>query len=321
MIATRSIACDTHSDGETLYAHNRAATRSLESHAEDIERDLSVTSTLIPREQLAQNGMNGPFHAALTTPIGYAINPLKYTLGLAGSVTQAGGRIHANSPVLGIEQQDGFILKTSQATVRARRLVVATNGYSSDDVPRWMAGRYLPTQTNIIVTRELSDEEISAQGWWTNQMSYDDRFLLHYFRLMPNKRMLFGMRGGLFSSDASDAKMHRTIRAHFEAMFPHWAHVETPFSWHGLVAISRDLTPYTGPIPEMPGAWTSLCYHGNGVAMGSYAGAVLADQMLGRKDTRLHPSIMQTPHKKFPLGRFRRATLWPLYAYALMRGE
>lgn len=321
LIAERGMSCDTHSEGETLLAHSKAAIRSLEAHAAATERDLGVTCRFTPREELAQCGMRGPFHAALTTPVGYALNPLKYSLGLGAEVTRAGGRIHARSPVTAIARDSGFTLTTPRATVRARRIVVATNGYSSDDLPQWMAGRYLPTQTNIIVTRPLTEAEIAAQGWSTRQMCYDDRFLLHYFRLMPDRRMLFGMRGGLFSSSRADQRMHKTIRKHFEAMFPHWAHVETPYSWNGLVALARDLTPYAGPIPEMPGAWTALCYHGNGVAMGSYAGALIADQMLGRQDTRLHPKIMHRPHGKFPLGRFRRATLWPLYAYALVKGD
>lgn len=253
--------------------------------------------------------------------MGVAVNPLKYVLGLAAEATKAGATIHSHSPVTGIDQSNGFILKTPAATVQAKQLIVATNGYSSDDVPGWMAGRYLPTQSNVIVTREITDDEINAQGWSTNQMCFDDRFFMHYFRLMPNKRMLFGMRGGLFSSHRSDEKMHSTIRSHFESMFPAWAHVETPFSWHGLLAISRDLTPYTGPIPGMEGAFTSLCYHGNGVALGSYAGALLADLVRGKTPDRLYPQIMQRPHKKFPLGRLRRAHLWPLYAYAIMRGE
>lgn len=321
LIARHGIDADLHSDGETLMAHTRAAITDLERQAEKVQRDYGATARFIPEADLAANGMNGPFFAALTTPIGVAVNPLKYALGLARVATGAGARIHSQSPVTGIEQDGGFTLTTPYATIRAKRLIVATNGYSSDDLPDWMAGRYLPTQSNVIVTRELTDDEIAAQGWSTNQMCYDDRFLMHYFRLMPNKRMLFGMRGGLFSSPRSDAKMHATIREHFQRMFPAWAHVESPFSWHGLLAISRDLTPYTGPIPGMEGAFASLCYHGNGVAMGSYAGALLADLAQGKTPSRLHPKIMQRPHKRFPLGRLRRATLWPLYAYAFVRGE
>lgn len=321
LITSRGLDVDMHSDGETLMAHTRGAIKDLEKVAEKSERDHGVTSQFIPEDQLEANGMKGPFYAALTTPVGVALNPMKYVVGLARLATDAGARIFSHSPVTNIESSNGFALTTPKGRVQAKRLIVATNGYSSDDVPGWMAGRYLPTQSNVIVTREMTEAEITSQGWSTKQMCFDDRFFMHYFRLMPNNRMLFGMRGGLFSSKRSDDGMHRTIRTHFETMFPAWAHVETPYSWHGLLAVSRDLTPYTGPIPGMEGAFTSLCYHGNGVAMGSYAGALLADLVQGKTPELLYPAMMQRPHKKFPLGRLRRAHLWPLYAWAHLRGE
>ncbi len=321
LIKRHKIACDRHSDGETLLAHSQKTKEGFDAKAAVIERDFGVTPRIIEKHDLAAQGMRGPFYGSITTPIGFALNPLKYTLGLAKAAAQFGVRIHANSPVQRIDQQSGFTLTTPDAQINARRLIVATNGYSSDDLPKWLRARYLPTQSNVIVTRTMTDAELQAQGWTSDQMSYDDRFLLHYFRLMPNKQMLFGMRGGLLSSSAADAKMYRLIRRHFDTMFPAWANVETPFNWQGLLSISRDLTPYAGPIPEMPGAFTALSYHGNGVAMASYAGALLADQILGRSGQRLHPKIMHKPPKKFPLGRFRRATIWPLYAKAMVTGD
>ncbi len=321
LIERHKIDCDTHSQGETLMAHTPKAMAGFETKARKIERDYGVTPTITPQAELAAAGMNGPFFGALTNPIGFALNPLKYTLGLARAAIDAGAQIYANSPVHRIEETGGFTLSTPTARITAKRLIVATNGYSSDDLPSWMRARYLPTQSNVIVTRPMSDDEINAQGWSSHQMSYDDRFLLHYFRLMPNKQMLFGMRGGLVSSQAADARMYRLIRRHFETMFPAWAKVETPYSWQGLLSISRDLTPYAGPIPGMKGAFTALSYHGNGVAMASYAGALLADQVLGKTTARLHPKIMQSPPKRFPLGRFRRATIWPIYAMAMVTGD
>ncbi|SLN18545.1 Gamma-glutamylputrescine oxidoreductase [Roseovarius litorisediminis] len=320
LIKKHNIACDTHSDGETLMAHTQKAMDGFEDRAKTIERDYGVTPTILQQSDLAGHGMTGPFFGAITNPIGFALNPLKYSLGLADAAQKAGARIFSDTPVQRIDQQGGFTLTTPDATIIANRLIVATNGYSSDDLPQWLRARYLPTQSNVIVTRPMSDKELDTQGWTTHQMSYDDRFLLHYFRLMPNKQMLFGMRGGLASSAAADARMYRLIRTHFETMFPAWTHVETPYSWQGLLSISRDLTPYAGPIPEMPGAFTAISYHGNGVAMGTYAGALLADMAQDRTLQHLHPKIMQTPPKRFPLGRFRRATLWPLYAYAMVVG-
>ncbi|MCQ0091428.1 FAD-dependent oxidoreductase [Roseovarius sp. M141] len=314
LISRHAMQVDRHSNGETVMAHTEAAYQGLKTHAAEVERDYGVTPTLIPKAALAQNGMNGPFHGALTTPIGFGLNPMKYIQGLATAAIAAGVRIRAHSPVGRIEQSGSFTLTTPEARIQARRLIVATNGYSSDDVPNWMKARYLPTQSNVLVTREMTEAELSAQGWTTMQACYDDRFFLHYFRLMPNNRMLFGMRGGLFSAPWADTRMHRNIRQHFEAMFPAWRHVETPHSWHGLLSIARDLTPFAGPIDTMQGAFTAMSYHGNGVAMGTYAGALLADLVQDRAPRNPYPKIMQTPPKRWPLGRFRRAWFAPIYA-------
>ena len=319
LMARHKIDADQHSDGETLMAHTRAAAQSFEARAQKVEADFGVTPQIIPEEALAQNGMKGPFFAAMTTPIGVAVNPFKYVTGLARAAMEAGVRVFGSSPVRRIDA--GFEVTTDAATVRAKNLVVATNGYSSDDLPDWMRARYLPTQSNVMVTRVMSDDELAAQGWTTNQMCYDDRFFLHYFRLMPNNRMLFGMRAGLRCSPAGDAKMLRVIKGHFDAMFPAWRHVEAEYYWNGLLSIAKDRTPYTGPIPEMPGAFTSISYHGNGVAMASYAGALLADQVLGRTPLYLHPEIMKRPPGRMPLGRFRRKLLWPVYGMAMLRGN
>ena len=314
LIDRHAMQVDRHSDGETVMAHTPAAFEGFEARATEIERDYGVTPAIISSHELSQNGMAGPFHGAMSTPIGCGLNPMKYIQGLAAAARAAGVRIRAHSPVQRIEQGVSFSLQTPEARIQARRLIVATNGYSSDDLPDWMRGRYLPTQSNVLVTREMTDSELAAQGWTTRQACYDDRFFLHYFRLMPNNRMLFGMRGGLFSAPWADQRMHGNIRQHFETMFPAWSHVETPHSWHGLLSIARDLTPYVGPIDTMPGAFTAMSYHGNGVAMGTYAGALLADLAQDRAPRRTHPQIMQNPPKRWPLGRFRRAWFWPVYA-------
>jgi len=321
LIDRHGIAADTHSEGETAMAHTPRAAAALTARAAQIEADYDVSPTLIPGSELAQAGMRGPFHAALTTPIGFGLNPVKYARGLAGAATAAGAHLHAHSPVTAIASGGRLRLATPDARITARRLIVATNGYSSDDLPGWLRGRYLPTQSNVIVTRPLTDAECDAQGWTTHQMCHDERFFLHYFRLMPDKRMLFGMRGGLFSSRHHDARMHRIIRRHFETMFPAWAHVETPHSWNGLLSLAPDLTPFAGPVPEMPGTFAALNYHGNGVAMASHAGAILADLALDRPPGPRYPEVMQAPPRRWPLGRLRRAMMWPPYAWATLRGD
>ena len=78
-------------------------------------------------------------------------------------------------------------------------------------------------QSSVIVTRPLTSEERAAQGWTGDQMAYDTRFLLHYFRLLPDGRFLFGMRGGRTATPAAQAAISRRIRADFARGLPRLA--------------------------------------------------------------------------------------------------
>lgn len=164
-----------------------------------------------------------------------------------------------------------------------------------------------------MVTRPLTDDELQAQGWFSDQMAYDTRNLLHYFRLMPDRRFLFGMRGGLFASPRAEASIRRLLRKHFETMFPAWRGVEGTHFWSGMVCMSRNLVPFVGPVPDTPGMFAGLCYHGNGVAMGSYAGRLLADLVQGRAPDLPYSPVMQGM-ARFPFGPARRIVMPPAYA-------
>ncbi|MGB7317911.1 MAG: FAD-dependent oxidoreductase [Planktotalea sp.] len=313
LLKTHGIDAKTHSNGETLLAHKPTRWDMLQHHAEQAAADYNVSPTLTPKQDLPELGLSGPFHGALTIPIGFALNPLKYALGIAKVALDAGARLIENSPVTRIEQGARFTLHTAQGKLTAKRVIIATNGYSSEDVPTWLRARYLPVQSSVLVTRPLSDAEINAAGWTSEQMAFDSRNLLHYFRLMPNRRFLFGMRGGIFANARSDAKIKALIRSDFETMFPAWAQVETPHMWSGLVCMNAKGAPFTGAIPGMPGAFASLSYHGNGVAMASYCGALLADLVQGKSTRRPYPDLLRNPPNKFPLGHKRRWLLPPIY--------
>jgi glycine/D-amino acid oxidase-like deaminating enzyme len=304
------IDADRHSDGETLLAHAPGRLADLTERAAEIEARYGVAARVTPREELAQQGMASPeFHGAVTVPIGFALNPAKYATGLADAASRAGARLFGNSTVMRVTAKDGrWQLACPTGTVTARRLILATNGYSSEDLPRWLAGRYLPTQSNILVTRPLTEDELAAQGWTSRQMCYDTRYHLHYFRLLPENRMMFGVRGRVRSSREVWAETRAAARADFERIFPEWRHVETPHFWQGLLCLSRKLTPFVGPVPGMEGAFAALAYHGNGVAMGSLAGRMVADLALGRAAGI--PAPMAAPLDRFPFGRQRRWLLW-----------
>ena len=311
------IDADCHSDGETELAHTPRAMTALRTEAA-LLRAAGLDHDLIEAEDLPGQGLGTGFHGALTRRAGFALNPRKYVLGLAQTAAHAGARIFGHSPALSITRQPtGHAITTPHGVLQAKQVIIATNGYSSEDLPDWLGGRYMPAQSTILVTRPLTQDELAAQSWHSPQMAFDTRHLLHYFRLMPDRRFLFGMRGGLLSSPRAERQARARTRKDFERMFPAWRHVPDTHSWSGLVCLSRDLVPFVGAVPGHPGLFAGLAYHGNGVAMGSYAGRLLADQILSQSSDLPYPKLMQTPPRRFPLGRARRLVMPP--ADALMR--
>lgn len=313
LLSRLNIDADVQSTGETALAHRPKDFRDFEHEAKENKRLFGVESEIFGPEDLARRGMNGPFHGGITTPIGFGLNPKKYALQLADSAEHAGVRIFGGSQVTAIEGSNGaFQLRTPQGVVHAKKVVLATNGYSSETVPNWMRGRYFPAQSSVIVTRPLSDEDLASQGWTSDQLAYDTRNLLHYFRMLPDRRFLFGMRGGLATSKRVQDRIKVAIRKDFEDMFPGWAHVETPWFWSGFVCYAPDMTPFVGELPDSEGIFASYAYHGNGVAMGSYCGALMAERILGKPSLRL-PKVISSPPRRLPGGRYRRLAMYPAY--------
>lgn len=319
LLTTHRIDADTHSNGETILAHTPRAMHGLRSDARNIPRCYGVTPTLIEPQDLSEHGLGGPFHGALTIPIGFGLNPRKYHTGLARAAAQAGAQLRAHSPVSRIRQTGAtHRLTTPHGTVTAQKVILATNGYSSEDLPDWLRARYLPVQSSVLVTRPLTPQDQAAQGWTSDQMAYDTRTLLHYFRKLPDNRFLFGMRGGRTATPRAQKAIRQKIRADFHAMFPAWKSVEITHDWAGLVCLMANLTPFAGPVPDHPGLFAGLGYHGNGVAMASLTGTLLADLVQGKPPRLPYPAALQAPPKRFPLGRFRRTLLAPAYATAAL---
>ncbi|MCG7520612.1 FAD-binding oxidoreductase [Ruegeria sp. Ofav3-42] len=306
LLETHKIDADTHSNGETQLAHSARAMEKLRRNAED-------TGILHEAGELQGLGFGGDFHGGYTNPVGFGLNPRKYLFGLASAAESQGARLFQKTAAESIRKtQFGFDIQTGTGVIRAANVLICTNGYSSEDVPQWMSGRYMPTQSTVLVTRPLSETELQAQGWTSNQICYDTRNLLHYFRLMPDRRFLFGMRGGLRSSPKAEVAIRRTVQQDFLRMFPKWKDVEVSHMWSGMVCLSRNLMPYAGPVPNQSGLFAAFAYHGNGVAMGTYCGRALARMVLSQPDEL--PQPIAQPPSRFPLGSWRRALMPPAYA-------
>ncbi|MBT9383920.1 FAD-binding oxidoreductase [Pseudooceanicola sp. CBS1P-1] len=308
-LEAENLDVDRHSEGEVILAHTAAKMEQFRRDAEAHLRDWGSPATLIEKPDLAAHGLNGPlWHGAIQMPHGFALHPRKYLAGLAAAARRAGAQLHGATPALRIDDsgpQPKVI--TANGTITANRVLIATNGYASENLHPWLRGRYIPAQSSVLTTRPMTPEELSAQGFTSRQMSYEDRKMLHYFHLTPEGRMVFGMRGALRSSAANEKRIAARLRADFEAAFPAWKHVESPFYWSGMVCVTASLTPFCGALPGSPKVFAAFGYHGNGVAMGSYLGAQMGRLAAG--DTPDLPKSFATPPMRFPLGRHRMLLL------------
>ena len=318
------IDIDAVGEGEFSLAHRPGEVEGLRAEAEFFGTKLGIEAQFLEASELAARGMKGPeFFAGLKTTPSFALHPLKYARGLAESLARAGVPLYVNSPLVGWEQDGGHeILRTPKGALRAKKIVLATNGFTPENLMPPLSGRLLPTLSNILVTRPLAPSEREEQGWTSFDPAWDTRRLLHYFRLLPDGRFMFGGRAGTRTDRASEAKAHKSLRASFERMFPAWRQAETTHFWRGLVCLSYNLLPYVGPLDETRRIWTSLAYHGSGVAMGSLSGASLADWIAGRDGAEARiPAVMRHGLTPFPLPALRLFYLRSAYLFYGLRDD
>lgn len=297
-------------DGEVTLAHLPSRVQELRDEQAYLKQTFGDDTEFLSKDALKAQGLDGPgFHAGLKGSVGFGVHPLNYVRGLARAAAQAGAKIHAGSRLVRWEElPNGHRLHVAGGVLTAKQVIVATNGYTPEDVSRRHAGRLMPALSSVIVTRPLTAEERRAQGWTSDLLAYDSRKLLHYFRVLPNGRFLFGGRGGTDASDQGDAAYRPLLTKAFNALFPAWRGVEITHYWRGFVCLANDLVPYIGALDEKETVWTAIAYHGNGVAMGSWSGRAVA-RLATKKATREELSPVLTRRlSRFPLPAFR-----PLY--------
>jgi glycine/D-amino acid oxidase-like deaminating enzyme len=307
-LAAHGIEADRTGSGELEVAHAPRMAEELQDHRQFMAEAFQDVSVWLSPEELEERGYKATgFHGGLLSAFTFGLHPLKYVRGLANQAVRAGAVVHARSEVTGWTQEAGrYVLRTAAGQVSARTVLVATNGYTDETLPPWLGGRLLPALTQIIVTRPISDNELKAQGWLGTDPTYDSRTLLHYFRLLPDNRFLFGGRGGTDARPAAMQRRYQELRAQFDASFPALAHVETDHRWGGLVCLTSTRMPYAGPLPGMESAWGAFGWHGNGVAMASYAGHCLADVIAGEKPHHeALPAVLRQAPGRFILPDFR----------------
>lgn len=313
MIAEHAIACDKGPPGELVLAHHRRAKARLKAEEELLREAFRVDAQMMSRADLREFGLvTGENRPGLMLPHGFPLHPLKYLHGLALAAMRAGVPVHGESPVTAWTRAGArHRLVTPGGEILANRVAVATAGFTRDDLSPAFAGRLLPVLSNIIVTKPIDQATRTAQGFVSRTMCADSRRLLHYFRLLPDGRLLFGARGGISAAPGAEPAMKARLERDLAQMFPAFAGVETDYFWRGLTDLTFDLLPHLGTV-EDGSVHYLLGFHGNGVAMGSLGGAMMGARLAGQAVDL--PAPISRPLPRFPLPALRQTYLRLAYA-------
>ena len=236
------------------------------------------------------------------------LNPLKYVLGLAQGATQNGVRIFETTRVTKINEGSTISIKTeNRAVVKAKYLVLGCNGYLGD-LDKGIASKVLPINNFIIATEPL-EEKFAKSIIRDNVAVSDSKFVVNYFRLTPDNRLLFG--GGENYIYLFPSNIERTVKASMVKIFPQLKDTKIEFSWGGTLAVTRSRFPDFSKISE--NIYSASGYSGQGVAMATMAGRILAEMIRG--DSCRFELMANLPTPNFPGGLNLRE---PIMALSMM---
>jgi len=257
--------------------------------------------------------LDSPRYAGgLYDELGGHIHPLKYALGLARAAEAIGVKIFENTPVTRIEQGAEPKAITATGTVSCKHLVLAANVFVGDLVPA-LDHKIMPVGTYVITTESLG--EARAKSLINPNFAVaDNQFVLDYYRLTADHRVLFG--GKVSYSGLPPPNLKEAMRSDMLRVFPQLADVKIEHGWGGFVDITMSRAPHWGRLS--PNVYFCQGFSGHGVAVTGLAGKLIGEAIAGTSE-RLD-LFAKIGHLPFPGGKlFRTPSLVMAMAWFRLR--
>ncbi|MBK0398804.1 FAD-binding oxidoreductase [Limibaculum sp. M0105] len=290
--------------GEMVLAHSPRAARGLDAAPPGFTARPVAPSG---RADVARYG------GAVVSPA-FGIHPLRLVRALADAAAGAGAAVLPGSPVMAWHREGAqHRLVTPRGSLRARTVLVATNGFTPDGLDPALDGRAVPVISNIAVTRPLTGDERAQHPWLGADPAADTRNMLSYFRLLPEGRLLFGMRGDVTGADANTATMRQRVIRRIAQQLPGFAEAEAEYFWRGPICATARLTPAVGWLDRTARVACALGWHGSGIGMGTLGGRLAAGLVAGAPEAEI-PAPMRGPAPRLPLPGLR-----PVYVAVAMK--
>jgi gamma-glutamylputrescine oxidase len=303
-IRRHRIDCDL-TDGELHAAHRPRHVRAWQAYAERLAQEYGYDRIRpVGRDEMVAMLGTDAYHGGyLDTGAGH-LHPLNLALGLARAAEETGAVIYERSRVLGYEggsrAGEAVVVRTAAGSVRADYLVLACNGYLGALEPA-LAAWQMPINNFILATAPL-DEPLARKINRDNVAVVDSRFVVNYFHLSPDRRLIFG--GGENYTARFPRDLKAFVRRHLLEVYPTLAQVPIDYAWGGTLAITLRRMPHFGRRGH--GVWWAQGYSGHGIALANLGGKLVAEAIMG--DAERFDLMARLPHVRFPGGTLLR---WP----------
>ena len=281
-----------------------------ESHAyaERLQRDYGYDRIRpVGLEEMRSLVGSDAYHGGTLDMGGGHIHPLHYAFGLAKAAAASGVRIFERSRVTSITESSPAKITTDEAEITASHVILACNGYLGRLHDK-IAARVMPINNFIVATEPLDEGQARALISDDHAVA-DSKFVINYFRLSEDRRMLFG--GGESYGYRFPRDIAGLVRKPMLEIYPQLEGIRIDYAWGGTLGITMNRMPH---FARLHGNILSVSgYSGHGVAMATIGGKLAADVISGQAEK--FDLMASVPTGRFPGGITLR---WPLLVLAMV---
>lgn len=249
---------------ELTASYEEAATHGMDDQIE-----------LLNKNQVSEFLETDIYHGAIYNRKNMHLHPLNLCLGEARAARQLGVQIFEQSRVVDIEHGDLPKVKTQRGSVTANTVMLAGNAYHRLERAK-LGGKLFPAAGGIVTTEPLPEEVANAINP-KDLAVYDCRFVLDYYRLTADKRLLFG--GGANYSGKPSRDIEAELRPAIERTFPRLKGVRIDYQWSGMMGIVINRIPQLGKLSD--NVFYAQGYSGHGIATSHIVSEIMANAITG----------------------------------------
>jgi glycine/D-amino acid oxidase-like deaminating enzyme len=267
--------------GAVSLGYRQGGLESAQKESAAMRESFGFETTVVDGEDLRSVIGSDEFAYGVISEVDAAVDPAKYNFGLAEAVARRGVPIVENCEVRGLYPSGStHFVATAKGTIQTRDVLLATNGYTPEDLVPDVRRQIVPTGSYMVATvpleRDLLDRLLpNHRIFWTQRRFHN------FFRQSADHRLLFGGRPDL-SPKLELPEVASGMQKAIGRMFPELADVELTHVWGGKLAATFDLLPHLGKTKD--GLWYAVGYGGHGMSLATYLGTEAGSLIGGATD-------------------------------------